>query len=84
MTQQMNKLATVLVLAGAFAASAASPTLARGGRLVAGIAKLPADANGYFYVPPNYVDDGYVYDPPGSRSHRHAAGGRSHHRHRSS
>lgn len=80
MTRQMIRIATALALAGAVTLAAAGPSCARGHHVVARIAKAPADARGYFYVPPNYVDDGYVYDP--AASHRDAAGARTRHRHR--
>lgn len=72
----------MLVLTGALVLDTAGPSVAHAKHVAARIAKVPADAHGYFYVPPNYVDDGYVYNPVTGRNHRHPAGGRSHHRHR--
>lgn len=63
MTCQSTRIATALALAGALALGATSASLARGGKAAVRLAKVPADATGYFFYPANYVGDNYVYDP---------------------
>ena len=80
MTRQTTTMAIALALAGAVGVR--SPTFARGDDLSARLAPRAADATGYFYYPGNYVDDGYVYEPPVVRDPSHAHIKSLRHRHR--
>ena len=62
MTSRTTSMA--IALAGAVVLAATLPSLARNAHTATRIGKRPADQNGYFFFPGNYLDDNYVYDPP--------------------
>jgi hypothetical protein len=71
--------AFALALASAVAAATAVPSFARG-KAHSRIGKRPADAHGYFFYPPNWMDDMYVYNPSYRRvHHKHPRRTRRHH-----